>query len=143
MPESGSQVQLEIVIGPQTLDQLHAAFETFWSLNDAVPTSIRMQVGIAVAEVAANIVEHSDAQWLWVRVHTGRTQVHVDFTDNGTAVQINIDDVAMPDELAERGRGLALAKSALGLLSYHRDKSGNHWRLISQAFGIHGGQAIA
>ena len=102
-----------------------------------------MQVGIAVAEVAANIVEHGDAQWLWVRVHTGRTQVHVDFTDNGTAVQINIDDVAMPDELAERGRGLALAKSALGLLSYHRDKSGNHWRLISQAFGIHGGQAIA
>ena len=68
---------------------------------------------------------------------------YVDFTDNGTAVQINIDDVAMPDELAERGRGPALAKSALGLLSYHRDKSGNHWRLISQAFGIHGGQAIA
>ena len=44
----------------------------------------------------------------------------------------SIDDVAMPDELAERGRGLALAKSALGLLSHHRDKSGNHWRLISQ-----------
>ena len=75
-------------------------------------------------------------------VHTGRTQVHVDFTDNGTAVQINIDDVAMPDELAERGRTRSRQVS-VGPALYHRDKSGNHWRLISQAFGIHGGQAIA
>jgi serine/threonine-protein kinase RsbW len=40
----------------------------------------------------------------------------------------------MPDEVAERGRGLAMAQAALRLLAYFRDELGNHWRLVSKAF---------
>lgn len=127
-------VRVEIVIGPGALEELAAALDTFWSTNNHVPAAIRMQVGIAVAEVAANIIEHGDARWLRVAMHVGLSQVHVDFNDDGAPPAIELASVVMPDELAERGRGLALAKAALGLFSYHRDQFGNHWRMISQAF---------
>jgi serine/threonine-protein kinase RsbW len=128
-------VRLEIVIGSGTLDQLQAAFDTFWSLHERVPAAIRMQIGIAAAEVAANIVEHGDGKWLWVSMHLDRTEMQVEFTDDGSPVNLDLAAVTMPDVFAERGRGLALAKAALGLFSYQRDQLGNHWKMISQAFG--------
>jgi serine/threonine-protein kinase RsbW len=60
--------------------------------------------------------------------------VEVEFTDAGEPVDLNLEAATMPDELAERGRGLALAQAALRLLAYFRDEFGNHWQLVSNAF---------
>jgi anti-sigma regulatory factor (Ser/Thr protein kinase) len=40
-----------------------------------------------------------------------------------------------PDATAERGRGLAMAKTVLDQLAYRCDDQGNQWTLISQRFG--------
>ena len=40
---------------------------------------------------------------------------------------------ALPDDCAERGRGLAIAQSVLRELSYRRN-SANHWTLVSRQF---------
>jgi len=61
-------------------------------------------------------------------------QVHVTFTDNGPPADIDLTSVAMPDAMAERGRGLALAQTVLDQLAHRCDDLGNQWTLISQRF---------
>jgi serine/threonine-protein kinase RsbW len=47
--------------------------------------------------------------------------------------------MSLPDELAESGRGPAIALGVLDELSYRRDKSGNHWTLVSRLPGVTAG----
>lgn len=127
---------LETIAGPGTLDEIQALIERAWAANAHVPSRVRMEVGIAVAEIAANIVEHS-AQGrpirirMVLRVEPG--DIRVEFTDEGGTAQVDLASVRLPDDMAERGRGLALATTALSKLEYRRDGL-NHWTLISKPF---------
>ena len=123
-----------IAAGPEALDSVQAALDAFWSDHDEVPSGVRVEVGIAAAEVAANILEHGCAGELQMEIALRSEEVHVEFTDSGDPAEIDLFHVRMPDETAERGRGLALAQAALRLLAYFRDELGNHWRLVSKAF---------
>ena len=71
------------------------------------------------------------------------TAVRIESTENTrsiaiicamTAPKVAFAAVAMPDVMAENGRGLPLARAALADLSYRRDESGNHWTLVSRSF---------
>jgi len=68
-----------------------------------------------------------------VEVHPD--EVHVIFTDDGAPCPTYPETVNMPDELAERGRGIPMMQSVLRKLTYHRSATQNHWRLISRYFG--------
>lgn len=96
----------------------------------------RLHVGIAAGEISANIVEHAgrgDAVRIRMEVTVLPTRVRVDFTDEGSPADVDLTAVRLPGEMAERGRGLALAQAVLETLAYHRD-SANHWTLISKPF---------
>jgi len=127
-------VKLNIAAGPGTLGDVQTALDTFWSHHDEVPTGVRLEVGIAAAEIAANILEHGCAGELQMDIAVVADEVQVEFTDSGDPAEIDLFLIRMPDEMAERGRGLALAQATLRLLSYFRDELGNHWRLVSKAF---------
>jgi serine/threonine-protein kinase RsbW len=71
---------------------------------------------------------------LSMRLHHSPGQIRVHFTDDGPPVDIDLQCAELPDEMAERGRGLALAQSVLSALTYDRDETGNHWLLVSQPF---------
>lgn len=60
-------------------------------------------------------------------------EVRVQFTDDGVAARFDLNAVRMPDAMAERGRGLALARAVLDLLCYQRYAC-NHWTLVSKQF---------
>lgn len=127
---------LETIAGPSTLDEIQAILEQAWGFNAHVPSRVRMEVGIAVAEIAANIVEHSARGRpirirMELRVEPG--DVRVEFTDEGVPAQVDLTSVRLPDDMAERGRGLPLASTALSKLEYRRDHL-NHWTLISKSF---------
>jgi serine/threonine-protein kinase RsbW len=95
-----------------------------------------MHMGIAAGEIGANIVEHASggrAIRIWMDIEVSPSQVHVSFTDEGDPAQIDLDAVSMPDEAAERGRGLALAQAVLERLAYSRTEL-NHWLLVSKRF---------
>jgi serine/threonine-protein kinase RsbW len=124
-------------LGPNALTAVADALSGAWASATWVPDAIRNQIDMAVAEIAANIVEHA------TRIHAATVQmqmrifpnhVEVDFTDDGEQPDIDLDAVQMPDELAERGRGLAIAKALLAQLVYTRSEAGNHWRLVSRPF---------
>ncbi len=127
-------MKLDLAAGPRTLDDIQAALDTFWSRHDHVPADVRLEVGIAAAEIVANILEHGCAAGLQMEIEIVSNEVQVEFTDSGHPAEIDLFAVRMPDEVAERGRGLAMAQAALRLLAYFRDELGNHWRLVSKAF---------
>ena len=83
----------------------------------------------AVAEVAANIIEHSakgEPVALRLALRAEPDVVTADLEDGGRA----LDGVALatsPED--ERGRGLMLARALTDELSYERDGSVNRWRL--------------
>ena len=119
------------------LTAVHSQLEALWSIHPLIPDGVRIQVQIATAEVAANIVEHTGiGHPLRIRMSASviNGQVHIEFTDNGPPADIDLTTVAMPDDMAERGRGLAMSQALLDLLAFRCDETGNHWTLISKHF---------
>ncbi|MGV1006244.1 MAG: ATP-binding protein [Candidatus Nanopelagicales bacterium] len=127
---------LEGETGPGVLTQIARLLDETWAVHPEIPSAICTQMSIATGEIAANIVEHA-AQGrtvglrMEVRVLPG--EVHVYFADGGIPLQVDLNSVSLPDAMAERGRGLALAQAALSDLSYKRDTV-NHWTLVSKRF---------
>lgn len=130
----GSTLKIEITNGPAALEQIHGALEAFWRKHEQVPQHIRNEIAIAAGEIAANILEHARAVSVWMELRARPDEVEIEFTDAGEAAELDLAAASMPDEMAESGRGLALAQAALRLLSYFRDEVGNHWQLVSNAF---------
>ncbi len=123
--------------GPDTLDSLQRCLDEFFAAHSQVPDEVRLHLGIAVAEIAANIIEHAGAgRSVRMRMGIGlfSEEVRISFTDDGVPARINLESAALPDEMSERGRGLALARAVLQELSYHRNAV-NHWMLVSRRFG--------
>jgi serine/threonine-protein kinase RsbW len=123
-----------IIASPGALDEVQSVLDDFWSLNDEIPARVRMEIGIAAAEIAANILEHGCVISLRMELGVTPNEVHVEFAYGGEAGAVDLHSVCMPDEVAERGRGLAIAQAVLSLLSYSCDEAGNRWKLVSKAF---------
>jgi serine/threonine-protein kinase RsbW len=135
------RLELAAPADPEMLDLVHSLLEQLWSTHPDVAERDRVRFETAVIEVLANIVEHAfaldgvpEAQARVRRfdVALGVTddELLAAFADNGLPIELDLSDVAMPDELAESGRGLALATAALDDLVYERVAGRNHWRLL-------------
>lgn len=128
-----------MVSGPQMLDRIQSVLKELWASHPDLPELLTMDVNAAASEIAGNIIEHSAAgQPIRVRmeIRLMPEQVEIDFTDDGDPVSVDLDQVCFPDDLADRGRGLAIAKAVLDEVSYHRDISSNtnHWTLARRRF---------
>ena len=129
---SGTARSLSLVTGTDTLDRIHAFVDEVLS-GDSIDDLARMQFEIALAEIAANIVEHTarDAPvGLDLDLRLLPDRLEADFRDDGPPVRVDLGAVALPDDLAERGRGLAIALGALDELSYRRRDESNRWLLV-------------
>lgn len=127
---------LDTVTGSATLDEIGEMLDQLWSQHSHVPSSVRTQVAIAVGEIGANIVEHAAQNRpvrLRMEVLVSPAEVRVAFLDDGPPANVDLAKTAMPDHMAERGRGLALAHAVLDRLFYHRNAF-NHWILVSKQF---------
>ena len=137
----GSVWVLRTVASPRVFEETELALERAWSMHGQVPFAVRTQTGIAVAEVVANIVEHGGAGRQLVRIEMHITvqsdHVLVDLIDDGNEAHVDLGSACMPEDvLAERGRGLAMAKLVLDRLTYRREAGVNHWTLTSHPFGF-------
>ncbi|HEY9263216.1 MAG TPA: ATP-binding protein [Mycobacterium sp.] len=132
MTHSEKRRVLETVTGPETLEEIQQILDEMWSAHD-IPEQVRMHTDLAVSEIGANIIEHSgdgNPVRLRVEVEVVPDVVRVSFTDDGHPAPVDLSRVEMPDEMSERGRGLAIAFRVLDELSYRRDDEGNHWTLV-------------
>ena len=124
----------ERLADPGCLDELHAALDRLWAEAPEVEESQRIRFATALAEVVANVVEHGrtlrgGTPTLTVKVVVRPDRLRADVFDDGVAVGPRAS-LAEADELAEAGRGLALAREALDELRYVREAAGNRWVLI-------------
>ncbi len=127
---------LDTMTGSATLDEIGTMLDEMWSIHSHVPSSVRTQVAIAVGEIGANIVEHTAKNRpvrLRMEVLVAPEEVRVAFLDDGPPAEVDLKKTAMPDPMAEGGRGLALAHAVLDQVIYHRNIF-NHWILVSKRF---------
>ena len=129
---------MDSVTGPDTLREVRRALAEVWAAHDEVPERVRSEMAIAAGEIAANIVEHAGKGKpvrIRMRIRVLDDGVELRFFDDGERARVDLNSVRLPDESAERGRGLAVAQAVLRHLSYDRTTEGNHWTLVSERFG--------
>jgi serine/threonine-protein kinase RsbW len=125
---------LRVPASPDSLEAVHALVAALWADRPGTPGPVRLRFEIAVAEVAANIVEHAgagrDGVTLSLRLTGGPDGVHADFEDDGGPAAVDLDDArVMAAEDAERGRGLPMTLASVDRLTYERRDGTNRWSL--------------
>ncbi|MBS3694118.1 ATP-binding protein [Rhodococcus qingshengii] len=123
---------IEEVTSATTLDSIHALLAEVFA-EHAIDDMHAMQFELGVAEIGANIVEHSGgsepvALRLEIEALTGHIEAR--YIDDGQPAHVDLGAVSLPDEFAERGRGIAIALNVLDELSYRRVDRKNYWRLV-------------
>ena len=127
----------ETLARPGTLEEIRKTLATVWEAHCEVPQSVRLEMTIATGEIAANIIEHAGRDrtvHIRMEVLVLPDEVQCRFIDDGHEALVDLAGVRLPDETAERGRGLAVAKAVLRRLSYQRTCDGNRWTLVSERF---------
>jgi serine/threonine-protein kinase RsbW len=123
--------ELNACADTEYLEKVHGFLQQVWATSSDVSVTDRTMFETAVMEIAANIIEHGDEARtscsITIEVYPDRLDAR--FKDDGIAALVNVDTAAMPGPLAERGRGLAIAKAALDVLAYERHNNNNFWTL--------------
>lgn len=115
---------------PECLDRVHGLVGDLWTRVPDVDDEDRQRFEIAVVEVAGNIVEHGGGEvTLGLRLAAYPDRVEASFRDTGRPALVDPAVAVLPDELAEQGRGLVLARTAVDEVSYQRTGAGNRWRV--------------
>ncbi|AZZ81852.1 ATP-binding protein [Gordonia alkanivorans] len=128
---TGTRV-LEEVTSDGTLEHIHGLLADL--LRDcSVDDMDALQFELALAEIGANIIEHArDGSTVRLRLEVEVTadRIEARYRDDGHPARVDLDTVSLPDDVAERGRGLAIAVKVLDELSYRRSDGHNLWRLV-------------
>ena len=113
-----------------SLDAVHERLDALFA-DGEVPDDDRFRFSTAVAEVAANIVEHSRAGTTFsVALDLDAERIEATFEDDAEAVDATVLDRPMPDDQAERGRGMAILRGAVHEVRYERVGERNRWTLV-------------
>ena len=131
LDEQSCTLTLEGRADLQCVERVHDLVDQLWVLVPDVEPMERYRFETAVIEVAGNIVEHGGPEVrlrLWLLVRPER--VEAQFRDTGRPVDVEAALARVPDEMAEAGRGIALARSAVDEVTYERTGSTNRWRVL-------------
>jgi len=115
---------LDITAGPDTLEDICRLLDDVWSAHD-IPELVRMHTDLGAGEIGANIIEHArggSPVRLRMEAQVLPDGIYITFTDDGLPARVDLSQTTMPDEMAERGRGLAIASHVLDELSWHADR---------------------
>lgn len=144
MPESAAAAEpyKSTFTGPAGLylvDQALDEVARLCALAGDVNDEERLQFSLGLSEVLTNMVEHGvpyrgrDSTTLWVELVADQNRLFAQLRDDAEPLtdQNLIEDAALPDDLAESGRGLAIASMVLHGVEHHV-QDGNVWTLWLQ-----------
>ncbi|CUR55779.1 putative anti-sigma regulatory factor, serine/threonine protein kinase [metagenome] len=118
---------------PEGLDDLHDLLENVRASHPDLLAEDLLLFETAVVEIAGNVVEHGrppgEVSWTF-RMDVRPDRLIGKLSDSGQAYAAESATFEMPGELAETGRGLALAQLALDELTYERADGANHWIMV-------------
>jgi serine/threonine-protein kinase RsbW len=124
---------LETTASPASLDEVHDLFVQLWQSASDVAASDRNAFETAVAEVAANIIEHASrgedvSMRLLLRAPDDRVEAQLE--DLGYPYDGEPSAPPTADDLPESGHGLLIARALTDELVYERDGRVNRWFLL-------------
>lgn len=132
---SPERIEFDVPAVPESLDEVQDRFGAWWDSLGIDDLRLRFGLETAVAEIAANIVEHTRradqeaGRRYTVELDVTDRELVAVLTDNGLPVDIDLAAVTMADVDEESGRGLALAIAALDRLEHRHEGGHNVWTL--------------
>ncbi|MDP4334951.1 ATP-binding protein [Curtobacterium sp. A7_M15] len=132
---SPARVAFEVPAVPESLDEVQDRFGAWWDTLGIDDLRLRFGLETAVAEIAANIVEHTRrtdqeaGRRYTVELDVTDRELVAVLTDNGLPADVDLAAVTMADADEESGRGLALAIAALDRLEHRHEGGHNVWTL--------------
>ena len=136
MTSEGARRTLDVPATLDSIDEVQAEFDAWWTALGEENDATRFAFEIAVVEIATNIVTHThraegtSGRRYRLELDADEAAVTAVFTDNGKPSDIDLSTVTMADVDDESGRGLALAIAALDSLDYRRAGGRNVWTLV-------------
>ena len=132
MPEVVSRT-LHLSSPPDTVDTVQDLLATVWAQTPRLDPADRLAAELAIIELVANVIEHANAgaaihYSLSIVVFDDRIEATV--TDSGSVGHVDLRDRAMPDAMAEEGRGLPLMQALSESVEHRRVDGYNHWTLV-------------
>lgn len=128
-------VTFDVPAVAESLDEVQDRFGVWWEGLGIDDVRLRFSLETALAEVAANIVEHTrrrdqeTGRRYTVELCATDDEVRAVLTDNGQPADVDLSAVTMADVDEESGRGLALAIAALDRLEHEHAGGRNVWTL--------------
>lgn len=137
MTENPTKIALKGTAELEFVDEVLTALEGLFASVGDIAEEDRTFFSLAVSEIATNICTHHNmdrpvavSAELTVTATALRAQFHDDADPADPAV-IHLEGATLPEDLAESGRGLAIAKMALDHLS-HEVADGHVWTLMKK-----------
>ena len=121
---------IETLAIPECLDEVHDLIRAV-TAEGGVPEEAVIRFESAAVEVVGNVVEHAAVanSQVSVTVEIGDGWLRGIVEDDGAPAPVDLEAVAMPEELSDGGRGLAIAVHMLDDFTYERRQERNIWRL--------------
>lgn len=132
---SATRIAFEVPATVASLDEVQDRFGAWWDTLGTDDVRLRFGLETAVAEIAANIVEHTRrtdqeaGRRYTVELDATDDELVAVLTDNGLPADVDLAAVTMADVDQESGRGLALAIAALDRLEHRHEGGHNVWTL--------------
>ena len=130
MASSRTELSFRGPVETACLDRTHDLLAQLWQEQPDVAEMDQIMFSTAVLEVANNIVSHGGAGTVSIVLNGDARQLEASFCDDGAAVEVDLQNAVLPDDLAESGRGLALVRMAVDEFSYSHSDGFSRWHLV-------------
>jgi serine/threonine-protein kinase RsbW len=121
---------VEMTSPPDDVDTVHDLLSTVWQARDDISLLDRIAFETAVVELVGNVMRHAhegDGVRCQLDVVVQETTLEATLTDSGEPGNITIRGRALPDEMAESGRGIPLITALVDVVDYSREEGVNRW----------------
>lgn len=124
---------LDALAVPECLNLLHDLLEQVGADHPALEAEDLAMFETAVIEITGNVVEHGRPPGRVVfrfRLHVFDDRLVGVLVDSGEALNPVVRPGELPEDMAESGRGLVLARAVLDEFSYRLNDAGNTWTMV-------------
>ena len=118
---------------PDGLEHLHALIDRARRDWPAVDGNDFDLLETAIIELAGNVARHGRPNGtpdVTLSVSVNESALEATLVDAGKRFDVDVDGAELPPELAEAGRGIAIARFAVDVLDYDHDNGVNIWHIL-------------
>lgn len=117
---------------PESLERLHALVEQVGAERPDVSAVDLSMVETAVIELAANVAEHGypPGVKMTLEIEVADDVIRAELRDGGDDPRVDVDSAILPEEFAEAGRGLFMARAVVDEIRFERRTDHNLWVVV-------------